>query len=99
LFLGSLANGKVYNAFGELVHIARPRRACLAHAREYGATRQPLQRRSGMPSVKLSHYQMPASVVFFDILCEGDRISAAYLSRSAAPPLRGCSPARSRRCT
>jgi hypothetical protein len=56
LFLGFLTNGKVYNAFGELVHVARARRACVAHAREYGAIRQPLQRRSGTPSVKLSHY-------------------------------------------
>jgi len=58
LFLGFVANGKVYYSFGELVHVARTRGAGFAHAREYGARRQPLQRRSGMPLAKLSHYRI-----------------------------------------
>jgi hypothetical protein len=61
LFLSFLADRKVYNALGELVHIARAIGACLAHAREYGATARSLQRRSGMTRRKLSHYQILAS--------------------------------------
>src|SRR3954449_3845250 len=61
LFLGFLANGKVYNAFGELVHVARARR-CLAHAREYGASRQSCKGAQAMPPVKLSHYQRSAQL-------------------------------------
>ena len=55
---GFLANRKVYDPFGELVHVARARR-CLSHTFEYGAPRLGLQIRSSMPA-KLSHYQLPA---------------------------------------
>jgi hypothetical protein len=53
LFFCLLTNGKVYDPFGELVHIARPRRPCL-HAPEYGAPRGGLQMRSSTIG-KLSH--------------------------------------------
>lgn len=49
--------------------------------------------------VRLLAKEMPASVVSLIFCAKAIGISAAYRSRSAAPPLRGCSPARSRRCT
>ncbi len=62
LFLGFLANGKVYNALGELVHVAWAIWACLAHARQYGAPDRGLQRRSCMRPIKLSHYRIAAAL-------------------------------------
>ena len=55
-FVFGLADRYVHDPFGELVHVAWSRRG-LAHACQYGAPRHGLQRRSGMPPIKLSHYR------------------------------------------
>ena len=50
--------------------------------------------------VKLLAEQIPASIVFFDLLCEGDRdLRDDAVSASGARCWRRCSRTRSRRCT
>ena len=49
--------------------------------------------------VKMLSGEIPASIVFFDLLCEGDAIFAARRSASGARGSSRCSRTRRRRCT